>query len=379
MNTNRFETFFDAILAIIITVLVLKLTQPVSPTFGAVLALNARFITYAICFLVIFIIWYDNHNLFQVVEEIDNKVVIIYALQIFAISLLPYFASWMAFNVNSVAAETMFGIDFLAIDLLYILSIYAIYRANPYSCGLCQNNFRSVYSYIPIAIMVLGFILTYTIYTPGIYICVLISLICWLIFSRLRRPDDGSTDRFEAFIDAIIAIIITIIVLEIPMVANGSWDAFFDIKFEFIVYAVSFIVCFNFWNYNNNLFNIVNKINPKVIWSIGLALFFLSLIPYLTTFVALNPNSFVPCFLYGLDFILVALSSIITANALKNSDKANIALQLALADNKPFITTIVLVIMGMVIGYFVYPLAIVIACLVSIIAIWIISYYRNNF
>ncbi len=121
MNTNRFETFFDAILAIIITVLVLKLTQPVSPTFGAVLALNARFITYAICFLVIFIIWYDNHNLFQVVEEIDNKVVIIYAIQIFAISLLPYFASWMAFNVNSVAAETMFGIDFLAIDLLYIL------------------------------------------------------------------------------------------------------------------------------------------------------------------------------------------------------------------------------------------------------------------
>ena len=85
------------------------------------------------------------------------------------------------------------------------------------------------------------------------------------------------------------------------------------------------------------------------------------------------------CFLYGLDFILVAFSSIITANALKNSDKANIALQLALADNKPFMTTIVLVAIGIVIGYLVYPLAIVIACLVSIIAIWAISYYRNNY
>ena len=74
MNTNRFETFFDAILAIIITVLVLKLSQPVAPTFEAVLLINARFITYAICFLVIFIIWYDNHNLFHLVEEIDNKV-----------------------------------------------------------------------------------------------------------------------------------------------------------------------------------------------------------------------------------------------------------------------------------------------------------------
>ena len=377
MNTNRFETFFDAILAIIITVLVLKFTQPAAPTLNAVLVLNTRFITYAICFLVIFGIWYDNHNLFQVVEEIDNRTLILYGVQIFAISLLPYFSTWVALEVNSVAAETMFGIDFLAITILYILSIYAVYRANPFNCGLCEANFRSIYKYIPILINVLGFVITYTVFTPGIYVCVLISLVFWVFFSRLQRPDNCSTDRFEAFIDAIIAIVITIIVLEIPMVANGSWGSFFDIKLDFIVYAVSFIVCFNFWNYNNNLFSIVNKVDSKVIWSIGASLFFLSLIPYLTTFVAFNSNSFLPCFLYGLDFIIVAISSIITANSLKNSDKANIALQIALSDNKPYFSTIVLVLIGMVIGYFVYPLAIVIACLVSIVTLWIISYMRK--
>lgn len=378
MNTNRFETFFDAILAIIITVLVLKLVQPASPTLDAVLVLNTRFITYAVCFLAIFIIWYDNHNLFQVVDEIDNKVLVIYALMMFAISLLPYFSTWVALEINSVAAETMFGIEFLAINVLYILSIYAVYRANPYNCGLCQANFRSLYKYIPIALYILGFIITYTIYVPGIYYCVLLSLVCWLFVARLQRPDNGSTERFEAFIDAILAIIITIIVLEIPMVANGSWEAFFDIKFEFIVYAVSFLVCFNFWNYNNNLFNIVNKVNSKVIWSIGLALFFLSLIPYLTTFVGLNPDSFLPCFLYGLDFIIVAILAIFTTTALKDSDKANIALQVALQDIKPFIATIVLVLIGMVIGYFAYPLAIVIACLVSIITLWGLTYLRQH-
>ena len=378
MNTNRFETFFDAILAIIITVLVLKLVQPASPTLDAVLVLNTRFITYAVCFLAIFIIWYDNHNLFQVVDEIDNKVLVIYALMMFVVSLLPYFSTWVALEINSVAAETMFGIEFLAINVLYILSIYAVYRANPYNCGLCQANFRSLYKYIPIALYILGFIITYTIYVPGIYYCVLLSLVCWLFVARLQRPDNGSTERFEAFIDAILAIIITIIVLEIPMVANGSWDAFFDIKFEFIVYAVSFLVCFNFWNYNNNLFNIVNKVNSKVIWSIGLALFFLSLIPYLTTFVGLNPDSFLPCFLYGLDFIIVAILAIFTTSALKNSDKANIALQVALQDIKPFIATIVLVLIGMVIGYFAYPLAIVIACLVSIITLWGLTYLRQH-
>ena len=378
MNTNRFETFFDAILAIIITVLVLKLVQPASPTLDAVLVLNTRFITYAVCFLAIFIIWYDNHNLFQVVDEIDNKVLVIYALMMFAISLLPYFSTWVALEINSVAAETMFGIEFLAINILYILSIYAVYRANPYNCGLCQANFRSLYKYIPIALYILGFIITYTIYVPGIYYCVLLSLVCWLFVARLQRPDNGSTERFEAFIDAILAIIITIIVLEIPMVANGSWEAFFDIKFEFIVYAVSFLVCFNFWNYNNNLFNIVNKVNSKVIWSIGLALFFLSLIPYLTTFVGLNPDSFLPCFLYGLDFIIVAILAIFTTTALKDSDKANIALQVALQDRKPFFATIVLVLIGMVIGYFAYPLAIVIACLASIITLWGLTYLRQH-
>lgn len=378
MNTNRFETFFDAILAIIITVLVLKLAQPASPTLDAILVLNARFVTYAVCFFAIFIIWYDNHNLFQVVEEIDNKVLVIYALMMFVVSLLPYFSTWVAFEINSVAAETMFGIEFLAINVLYILSIYAVYRANPYNCGLCQANFRSLYKYIPIALYIIGFIITYTIYVPGIYYCVLLSLICWLFVARLQRPDNGSTERFEAFIDAILAIIITIIVLEIPMVANGSWDALFDIKFEFIVYAVSFLVCFNFWNYNNNLFNIVNKVNSKVIWSIGLALFFLSLIPYLTTFVGLNPDSFLPCFLYGLDFLIVAILAIFTTSALKNSDKANIALQVALQDRKPFFATIVLVLIGMVIGYFVYPLAIVIACLASIISLWGLTYLRQH-
>lgn len=377
MNTNRFETFFDAILAIIITVLVLKLTQPSAPTLDAILVLNARFITYAICFLVIFIIWYDNHNVFQVVEEIDNKVVSIYALQIFAISLLPYFATWLAFEINSVAAETMFGLDFLAIDIFYILSSYAIHQANPYNPDLGNNNLKSFYKYIPISIMIVGFILTYTVYTPGIYICVMISVICWLIFARLKRKDNGSTDRFEAFIDAIIAIIITIIVLDIPMVANGSWDSFFEIKLEFIVYAVSFMVCFNFWNYNNNLFNIVNKVNHRVIWLIGIALFFLSLIPYLTTFVAMNADFFFPCFLYGLDFVIIVCSSILTSNALKNLDKANIALQLSLKNYNPLIMMILCVLIGMVIGYFVYPLAIVVACLVSIFVMWISAYLNK--
>ena len=52
------------------------------------------------------------------------------------------------------------------------------------------------------------------------------------------------SERFEALIDAILAIIITIIVLEIPTPANGSWQALGELHLEFIVYLISFIVCF---------------------------------------------------------------------------------------------------------------------------------------
>ena len=58
-----------------------------------------------------------------------------------------------------------------------------------------------------------------------------------------------NSERFEALIDAILAIILTIIVLEIPMAADGSWQALFEIHLEFIIYALSFLVIFNFWNY----------------------------------------------------------------------------------------------------------------------------------
>lgn len=180
------------------------------------------------------------------------------------------------------------------------------------------------------------------------------------------------TERFEAFIDAILAIIITIIVLEIPLASLGSWEALYEIRYEFIIYAVSFIVCFNFWNYNNNIFSLVNKIDHKVIWSMGVTLFVFSLLPYFTTFVGENFYEFIPQFMYGLCFIITAILSLVIGEFLKEADSANIALQLALSNHYPSYGTIILVSIGIIIGYFFYPPAIIASCLISIIGIWCI-------
>ncbi len=178
------------------------------------------------------------------------------------------------------------------------------------------------------------------------------------------------TERFEAFIDAILAIIITIIVLEIPLASLGTWQALYELRYEFIIYAVSFIVCFNFWNYNNNIFSIVNKIDHKVIWAMGITLFVFSLLPYFTTFVGENFYQFLPQLLYGFCFITTAVLCMIIGKFLKEADPANIALQLALDDHYPMYGTIIIVSIGIVIGYFFYPPAIIACCLISIIGVW---------
>ena len=187
MQTNRFETFLDAILAIIITVLVLKIPQPASPTFQAVFDLQTIYIAYFISFLILFNIWYSNHNLFQIVDEINNDAVWIYGTMTFVISLLPYFTVWLANNVNSIPAETMFGLIFIITHILNTLANYAIYKSNPYNKKLQEINRRQYVTNFPIIVIIIGFIITYTIYKPGIYIACLISVLLWILKDRKTR------------------------------------------------------------------------------------------------------------------------------------------------------------------------------------------------
>ena len=189
METNRFETFIDAIIAIIITVLVLKINQPAEPTLSAIWDLRLSYLAYLISFLILFNLWYNNHILFQKIDNIDNSVVWIYGMMTFMISLVPYFTMWIANNVNSIAAETMFGLLFVITNILYISSIKAIYKSNPHNCFLQKTNKMTYYQFSPMIIIFFGFILTYTIYRPGIYICCLIAVIMWIIIGW--RTDNG--------------------------------------------------------------------------------------------------------------------------------------------------------------------------------------------
>ena len=176
------------------------------------------------------------------------------------------------------------------------------------------------------------------------------------------------TGRLEAFYDAIIAIIVTVLVLELPQPATASIASIWALKTSYFAYLISFLVCANLWQYHHLIYNHVDRINTKIIWQNILLMFVFSLIPYLTIFVANHPNEFIPQALYGLDFIIVDIILYYMAKSLleinqKNEEYLKSALNVRDALYIPFAIFIV----GFIIALLGYPIAIIICCLITII------------
>ena len=176
------------------------------------------------------------------------------------------------------------------------------------------------------------------------------------------------TERFEALIDAILAIIITIIVMEIPLPETTSLSSLIELTPEFIAYTISFVICFYVWSYHHNLFNIVNKLNSYITWTSSIGIMIVGLLPHVTTMVSTNFYSFAAQAAFGMIFLLSYLNFYITDLLLIRLDRANIALRLAIKDRKNItLTTITIQLFGFIVGYIIYPPAIIIACVLSLI------------
>lgn len=176
-----------------------------------------------------------------------------------------------------------------------------------------------------------------------------------------------TSNRLEAFYDAIIAIIVTVLVLELPQPATASLTSLWAIKTSYFAYLISFLVCTNLWMYHHMIYNHVEKINTKIIWQNIVVLLIVSLIPYLTVFVANNPFSLLAQVLYGLDFISMNISLYFMAKSLINVNSDQQELKEALNIKNAMIIPLILFAIGLILAFMGYPLAISVCCLITII------------
>ena len=114
--------------------------------------------------------------------------------------------------------------------------------------------------------------------------------------------------RIEAFSDGVIAIIITIMVLEIKVPHGEDWASLSPLVPVFLAYVLSFINVGIYWNNHHHMFQAVKHIEGKVLWSNLHLLFWLSLMPFSTGFMAENHFAPIPVAVYAFDLLMCAVA-----------------------------------------------------------------------
>lgn len=124
--------------------------------------------------------------------------------------------------------------------------------------------------------------------------------------------------RLEAFSDGVVAIIITIMVLELRMPEGADWHALSEFAPSFLSYILSFIYIGIYWNNHHHLWQVATRVNGKVLWANLYLLFWLSLVPFVTGWMGENNFAQLPVALYGValwmsGFAYYILTSVLVA------------------------------------------------------------------
>lgn len=104
------------------------------------------------------------------------------------------------------------------------------------------------------------------------------------------------TNRLEAFSDGVLAIIITIMVLELKVPEGTNFHSLVPKIPVFLSYLISFIYLGIYWNNHHHLFQITEKVNGKILWANLHLLFWLSLIPFTTSWIGKNYQASCTCY-----------------------------------------------------------------------------------
>jgi uncharacterized membrane protein len=122
--------------------------------------------------------------------------------------------------------------------------------------------------------------------------------------------------RLEAFSDGVIAILITIMVLELHVPHEATWSALGPLVPIFLTYVLSFVFLGIYWNNHHHMLHAAERINGRVLWANLHLLFWLSLIPFVTGWMGQNHFTPIPSAAYGIVMMFAGLAYYMLAHAL---------------------------------------------------------------
>ena len=140
-------------------------------------------------------------------------------------------------------------------------------------------------------------------------------------------------NRLEAFSDGVLAIIITIMVLELKIPEGKGIEALLLIFPTFLSYILSFIYVGIYWNNHHHLLHTLQKVTGPVLWANHHLLFWLSLVPFASGWMGANPSAKVPAALYGIVLLMASIAYHVLQKMIINAQQRSSTLKQAIGND----------------------------------------------
>jgi uncharacterized membrane protein len=178
------------------------------------------------------------------------------------------------------------------------------------------------------------------------------------------------TGRLEAFSDGVIAIIITIMVLELKSPLGSGFDSLLPVIPIFLSYVLSFMYVGIYWTNHHHMLQVCEKVSGAALWANLHLLFWLSLIPFATAWVDEHHLVPAPVALYGAVLLMAAVAYFILARVLIRDNGPESALAAAFGKDFKGAVSIVLYVIGIILSLWHAWLGLAMYVLVAIM--WVI-------
>ena len=177
-------------------------------------------------------------------------------------------------------------------------------------------------------------------------------------------------NRLEAFSDGVLAIIITIMVLELKVPHGADWTALSKLMPVFLSYVLSFIYVGIYWNNHHHLLHAVKHVSGGVLWANLHLLFWLSLIPFVTGWMGENHFSALPAALYGGVLMMAGVAYWILVRSIISTDGKDSLVAQAVGKDFKGIVSVVVYLVAMPLAFVSVWLAL--AGYVAVALLWLI-------
>ena len=160
-----------------------------------------------------------------------------------------------------------------------------------------------------------------------------------------------SKGRLEAFSDGVIAILITIMVLELKIPEGAGLEALRAVLPAFLAYVLSFLVLGIYWNNHHHMLHATDRVNGAVLWANLHLLFWLSLIPAVTAWLGETGSAPVPTAAYGIVLVLAAIAYTVLQTTIVRHQGRHARLAMAIGSDVKGKASIVLYLTGIAFAF----------------------------